>query len=362
MGQMGHIWSIFVLLPILLDSIGKILHTYLFIADPVSLLSFGDDVYYIMLAEIKLRIRMSTPTVTVKYHADFKEIPFLNSCHADIDDSKRGHTGIVVDFENGDWNYLKFKTWIHKHIPKFALTKSELANITPDTMVELTTRAAKLIHDRDKKLGKKGEIGEIILHGLLVDIFGTEPLVSKIYYKTDPTENVKGFDSVHVVYKENEDKIGSLWLGEAKFHRDYKNAISKAFASVEDFLQAKKLRREFMIVKNHIDQNDERKSAAEQLLSNLKSLDEIRSLICVPVLIAYESPETQKHKKMSDEYMESIDIEIQKCLDAFSKKFVFEDEVDVDVHVFFMPLKDKAKALSVFTDEISSLQGADIEV
>ena len=305
---------------------------------------------------------MSKSTVTVKYHADFKRLPFLDACHVDIDHSKRGHTGIVVDFENGDWNYLKFKTWIHRHIPKFALTKSELASITPDTMIELTTRAAKLIHDRDKKLDKKGEIGEIILHGLLEDIFGTEPLVSKIYYKTDPTENVKGFDSVHVVYNDKEKSIESLWLGEAKFHKDYKNAINKAFDSVEDFLQAKKLRREFMIVKNHIDQDDERKSAAEQLLSELKSLDEIRSVICVPVLIAYESPETKKHKKMSEEYMSNIDSEIQSCLADFLKKFKFKDEVDVDIHVFFMPLKDKDKALSVFTDEVSSLQGADIEV
>ena len=162
--------------------------------------------------------------------------------------SEFGHTGIVVAYERDEWNYGQLISWIHRHIPSFALAKSELENITSTEMIEKTRRAATLIQDPLDN-PNSGDLGEIILHGLIIDIFGLQPLISKIYYKTNVRDNVKGFDTVHALYNEEIDAIDALWLGEAKFHKNHNSAIDAAFNSVEAFMETRRLREEFMVIK-----------------------------------------------------------------------------------------------------------------
>lgn len=249
-------------------------------------------------------------------------------------------------------------TWLQRHIPEYALTYSELQTLTPLTQIALTTKAARLLHDRDKSIEKKGEIGELILHGLIRDVYNTEPLVSKIYYKSHPSDNVKGFDCVHIIFDPEDKTIQSLWLGEAKFYGDdASGAISKAFQSVSGFLEAKKMQKEFLVIRNHLDDKHPAKQAAEALLSEYTSLDEIKAKLCVPVLIAYESGATKAHSELSDAFLADIEAEIQANIDTFLSKFALSEDIDVDVHVFFFPLHDKAKTLEVFKDHVSGYQG-----
>ena len=301
---------------------------------------------------------MGELTVKVKYEADLSKLPFGHLLHKDVDESKRGHTGLHVSYEAGDWNYRSFLVWLQRHIPKYALTYSELATLSPETMTDLNVKAARLIHDRDRKITRKGEIGELILHGLVCDVYGAEPLITKIYYKTHPTENVKGFDCVHVIFNADTQEIESLWLGEAKFWTKADGAIADAFKSVKGFLDAKKMQKEFLTVHNHLDDNHPAKQKAEKLLSEHTSLDEIRAKLCVPVMIAYQSEVTGKHTKVDDAFLKDIEEEIQANIDDFLNAFKLDEDMDVDIHVFFMPVRNKDMTLEMFKGHIDSLQGS----
>ena len=126
---------------------------------------------------------MSDVNVGVKYLADFEDFKLSHRLHKDIDETRRGHTAINIGYESGEWNYREFVLWLQRHIPEFSLTPKELTNFNdPTEFFAIVTNAARLLHDRDKKLDKKGEIGELILHGLIRDIYKTSPLVSKVYY------------------------------------------------------------------------------------------------------------------------------------------------------------------------------------
>ena len=118
------------------------------------------------------------------------------------------------------------------------------------------------------------------------------------------------------------------------------------------------MQKEFLTIRNHFDDSHEATKQAEILMSGFTSLDEIKARLCIPVLIAYESPATITHKKISDKFLEELDTEIQEHTDTFLDKFKLEDNLDVDIHVFFFPLKDKKKALEVYGQHVDGYQGA----
>ena len=299
---------------------------------------------------------MKNKSITIKYHADLNAIPFETFKHKDIHESEFGHTGIVVTYELGEWNYRQLILWVDKHIPSFALTGSELKNMDPTEMIGKTRKAARLIQNQsDNK--NNGDLGEIILHGLVIDIFHLQPLVSKIYYKTNTRDNIKGFDTVHALHDEELNRIDSLWLGEAKLHKSHNSAIDEAFKSVETLIEAARLREEFMIIKNHTENDDPRKEAIEKLLDELQSLDSIMPLIRIPILIAYESATLKKHEEYSDKFMQSIKAEINQRIRLFSQKIPSSELINLDVHVFFMPLHEQEKILKLFSENIRGLQG-----
>ncbi len=265
--------------------------------------------------------------------------------HKDVDDSRRGQTGVFVDYEEGDWNYRQFVTWFGEHLPAFALTPSEYAALTDRGLNDKLERAAGIFFDKRPKgpYDTRGEIGELILHGVIRDIYQTTPLISKIYYKTAPGDPVKGADTVHAIILDGE--VDSLWLGEAKFYRDSADGIAAAVKSISDMLERLKNRKEFMFIRHHLDKDDPNAAAVESLISDATSLDEIKPKLCIPVLVTYESSVTGAHTKISADFLTELEKELEPLFADFYKKTESIDEVDV--HIFFMPMKDKDQLLKI---------------
>ncbi len=276
--------------------------------------------------------------------------------HAPTPANKRGHSGVFCDYESGDWNYRQFVSWISEHIMSFALSPKELVDLGDRNITEKIERAASNVYGRKNKIERRGEIGELILHGLVRDIFGTKPLISKLYFKTAPGETVKGADCVHVVEVDGE--IESLWLGEAKFYKDGDAGVTAAVASVKDMLMRFKDRQEFVVIRNHLDGSDPIMQKAEQLLSDAVSLDKIKAKITIPILVTYESEVTQRHTADSSTFREELGEEIA----PFISKYI-EDAADVEeveLHIFLMPLKNKADLVSLFDRYIDGKRAIEI--
>ncbi|RYY79062.1 MAG: DUF1837 domain-containing protein [Moraxellaceae bacterium] len=192
---------------------------------------------------------------------------------------------LCAGFERGDWRNDQFAKHLINWLPEFAFTYSELIKIASHNAVEMVMKAANIIYNTEK-YGNRGEFGELLLHAAIRQIYNTEPAISKIYYKSGLNETVKGFDAVHVV--EQNDEL-ELWIGETKFYSDLSRAINDVCKEIIEHLETDYLRGEFILIANKIDSNWQHADLLKDLINKNKSLDEVFSKVCIPVLLTYNS-------------------------------------------------------------------------
>lgn len=297
---------------------------------------------------------LSGMILTVMREADFSNLLLKYSLHQEIDDKKRGYTSIHCDYEEGKWNYQQFMTWIKQHIAEYALSPQEIREVrkNPTQFFEAVERASRMVYGSKAKTKKRGEIGEIILHGLIYDIYKTRPVISKIYLKTARNDTVKGFDCVHSLA--NEDVLESLWLGEAKFYKRIDSAITEAVESVKTLIDKTQLRNEFMVITNTIgNDQDPVIQQVKKLLHPSTSLDDIKPKICVPVLLTYESPVVNGATSIDQTFLDSLDKEVQAHLEKFMQA---SSGIDLDIHVFVFSLHQKQDLINEFDRQLKAHQ------
>lgn len=280
----------------------------------------------------------------IRFVGDFERLQLHYTRHKDVDSSKRGHTAIYCGYESGEWNYRQFFTWVNEHIMTFALNSKEIRLLGDRSAPEQVERAAGNIYSSRHKFLNRGELGELILHGLIRDIYNTTPLISKIYRKTATGDTVKGADCVHVI--EIDGEIDSLWLGESKFKKVASRGIGEAVKSVTEMIDSLSNWEEFIVIKQHLDDDLAISNKVERMLSKASSLDDIKAKICVPVLITYESDAARDALAHTEEFVTQLNEEVEPHIKSFLDKT--EHIQDVDIHVFFMPLKSKDALVTMF--------------
>jgi len=219
-------------------------------------------------------------------------------------------------------------------LPDFALNYTERESFTSETGVQQLRRAAHTVYATDK-YGRRGEFGELLLHMVLREHFGTEPAVSKLYYKDGANETVKGFDAVHVV--NSKDGI-ELWLGEVKFYADLKSAIRDVTAELVAHFEEPYLRAEFGAVTNKIDPTWPHAKELRELLHPRVSLDELRPAVRVPALVTYDSGLLSAHDAHSSEYSDALASEAKEAWAAFTDRAL---PADITIHLLLVPLREK---------------------
>jgi len=76
----------------------------------------------------------------------------------------------------------------------------------------------------------RGEVGEIALHVVCRDFFGTIPISPRVFYKSASNDVVKAFDMVHARF--NSKGEFKIWLGESKIYEDGVSAAADAVKSI----------------------------------------------------------------------------------------------------------------------------------
>ncbi|UXL05229.1 HamA C-terminal domain-containing protein [Achromobacter xylosoxidans] len=147
-------------------------------------------------------------------------------------------------FELQEWRCNALAAHIMEWIADYALVEDELDVSHANMYVRLQQAAVRIYTSDNYK--KRGEVGEITLHAICRDFFGTIPFAPRVHYLTASNDVVKSFDMVHVKYLE-EDNF-ELWLGEAKFFKDANEAITSAIASVTAHIDAGFLKSEKLIL------------------------------------------------------------------------------------------------------------------
>lgn len=257
--------------------------------------------------------------------------------------------GLCAGFESRQWRKDQLVNYLFEYLPEFALTYSELGNLTSENMVAKMRQVAASIY-QSEKFKNRGEFGELLLHAIIREMYDTIPAISKIYYKDGPNETVKGFDAVHVIVT---DKALELWLGEVKFYNNISNAISDVIEELNQHIKTRYVRNEFIAITNKIDTKWPHANILKTLLHPNTSLDDVFLNTCIPVLLTYDSSVLTRYDNKCDEYIQEISEEFQR----FHKKFCDKlGEFPLTIHLFLFPLNTKAELINSLESKLKIWQ------
>ncbi len=279
-----------------------------------------------------------------------KPNPFFKDNPQCVVVDKKDFIGLNVGYEALEWRYQAFSEYLFEWLVDFTTSFSDLQKLNAGNCLRMIRRAANIVYSTDK-YSKRGEFGELMLHAILRELFDTEPAVSKLFYKSASNDTVKGFDAVHV--RKGADDVVELWLGEVKFYSDIHRAISDVTKEIHEHLAARKLREEFMCIGAHIDSNWEYASPVQRLLDRNTSLDDIFKVICIPVLLTYDSAVVKNAKTVSKQFLDELCAELDKVEESFREKLASRE---LKVHLILLPLESKSHLVQTLDAKLKALQ------
>ncbi len=272
-----------------------------------------------------------------------------------IEPNNKALLSLVNGFESGKWRRQQFEHFIWNNIKDTALSQVEREALIGEEQSVITKSAKNLrLSEGDEK---GGEIGEILLYGIMQKYYSALPVVPKIFYKQNRNDYAKGADSIHITL--NKDGSFSFWLGEAKFYNSLKNGrLDSIVESVYNMFIDDKLRKELNIVTSLKDLDLLIKD--ETLLEEIKlklsdgiSLDDIKQHLHVPILILHECEITKDNLDSFEDYKIKIAKEHIKKAEVFMKKQDSKLESvymykEIKFHLILFPIPNKSELVERF--------------
>lgn len=260
---------------------------------------------------------------------------------------------LCAGFELGQWRHAQFVDEIFSWLPSFVLPWSEQQEaLGSPVSIDLLRTAVQRVYESDK-YSKRGEFGELILHGILRQEYGTNAAISTFWFKDAVNSTAKGFDIVHISGEQSDPIELHLWVGEAKFYASIKPAVKAAIQSVKAHLDADYLKSNFMLISSKVDKDAPYAKALLELLDKNTPLDEVFSVLHIPVLVTYDSAAVASFDKHCDNYSEAIRGEVLKSWETFAATFSAPPAV---IDVIFVPLLSKASFVTELHERLKTWQ------
>lgn len=271
---------------------------------------------------------------------------------------------LANDFEDEKWRHEKFDDFVWDNIALTALSAQEREKLAGKNSSTLRAAAKNLrLTDKEDDKGKGSELAEIVLYGIMLHHYKALPVVPKIFYKQNVQDNAKGADSVHIVV-EGDDTF-SLWFGEAKFYNSIENArLASIVESVGNSLLTEKLKKENSIITNmaEIDRLVENKDLVAKIklaLSPDNSMDNIKPILHIPILLLHQCSVTAETKEMNDEYRARLRKHHLDRATAYFKKQIetLANKVakysSINFHIILFPVPDRKELIEQFTNAVA---------
>lgn len=256
--------------------------------------------------------------------------------------------GYCAGFELQRWRCDALADHLMEWLADYALKEDELRVNHGNMYVRLREAAARVYSST--RYQTRGEVGEIALHAICRDFFGTIPFAPRVFYLTSSNEVVKSFDMVHVRYIKDEGF--ELWLGEAKFYKDAASAISSAISSVETHIEQGFLNHEKLILGPQVSSDIPRYDEIRELLSTQTSLDALFKTAVFPICIACDSEATAANTELTDSYKK----EVAQELDALSARVVASGLTNkIRIMLIYVPLGSKDQLARAFDNRLKGI-------
>lgn len=253
-------------------------------------------------------------------------------------------------FELQAWRCKPFANHLVEWLPDYALAESELDISHGNMYIKLQQAAARVY--TSKKYENRGEAGEIALHAICRDYFGTIPIAPRVFYKNSSNDVVKSFDMVHARFP-NDVEV-ELWLGESKLYKKASDAITDAIASVNSHLEQGFLQNEKLLLGPQISRTAPNYDGVIELFRPQTSLDRFVKSSVFAIGIAANSDAVTSATELTDAYRSSVSGEL-----AYLAKRVLGSGLDQKIRIvlIYIPLFDKDLFVKEFDNRLKGIQG-----
>lgn len=290
----------------------------------------------------------------------------LHNLSIDQSFNNKALLSLINDYEDGIWRLENFENFIFDSMVETALSASEKEALLNKSFSRLQKSAKNLRLLEGEESG--GEIGEILLYGIMKKYYNALPIVPKIFYKQNVNDYAKGADSIHLVL-ENDNEY-SLWFGEAKFYNSLETSrLTKIVDSIANMLNTIKMKKELNIITEIKDLeiyiNDiELLKRIRKDFSDSISIDKLKSKIHIPIMLLYECSITEMMIKSLNEY-EEYKVKIKEEHLNIAKRFIKKQNeklkeiygyTDIKFHLIIFPIPNKSVIVESFTNKVKIMR------
>jgi len=272
---------------------------------------------------------------------DHKPTRFLNPIE--------GGEVFCVGFEAGSWRCAQFARHLTEWLPEYALPEEDL-NISHSEIVKKLSQAAIRVYTSENYKAR-GEVGEIALHAMCREFFGTIPISQRVFYKSSANEIIKSFDLVHARFPSPSSV--EIWLGESKFYEDGRAAAKAAIASIETHLDAGFLKNQKLLLGPQIPKGTPNYAKIRALFDENTSQDDLIKSAVFPVGILSNSAAVKTATKPTLEYIEAIKNEAEELHSLVKASNSLSQ---IKVVFMYVPLLQKSELASAFDEKLKGYQ------
>jgi len=277
-----------------------------------------------------------------------KPTRFFESLH---DDSgvPIGSNIYCAGFECKKWRCIPMADHLVEWLPDYALLEEELDIDHGNAFIKLKQAAVRVY--TSPKYKKRGEAGEIALHGICREFFDTVPISPRVFYKSASNDPVKSFDLVHARLPKG--KPFEIWLGESKLYANRGQAIAAAIDSIKEHIKQGFLTKEKLLLGPQISKNAPRYQEIMEVFKAQTSIDKFLAASVFVVGILANSKGAAAAKENCDEYVNAAISELSEMLKVLNgAKFA----APLRLVLVYVPLADKNLLTETFDKRLKGLQ------
>lgn len=252
-------------------------------------------------------------------------------------------------FELGSWRCHQFAFHLAEWLPDYALLEDELLVDHGNILLKLNQAAVRVY--TSAKYEARGEAGEIALHAICRDFFGTIPISPRVFYKSASNDVVKAFDMVHVRFPE--DGSVEIWLGESKLYQDGSGAISDAITSIKAHIEGGFLSNQKLLLGPQIPKTTPRYDDIIKIFRKQESLDRLISSAVFAIGILCDSKAVALAQEHSETYLNTASLELQSLEAKLAKSGL---HTKLRLALFYIPLLSKQDLVEAFDKRLKGLQ------
>lgn len=256
----------------------------------------------------------------------------------------------MLNTENKLFNYDELYEYLLPNIARYVFDRTKLAEAEQNPIKQSLILTEAIDHLRkitsDKDRGAGGELGEVLLYLFLEQDLKAPKLFSKVEFKTNNMDYVKGSDGIHYRFKvvPNGAKVLQLIIGEAKILDSLHTAINDAFISIDTYLTENIQDR--LLIDTHLLHQFVDKDEAAELKDYILTIPRKKKETIFGIFVGY-SIEYQGEADTNDEYDQKIIEENVKQVLAQEKEIIkFIDEYSIsnyEFNFYFLPFHNAMK-------------------